>query len=101
MSNRQPFAAVVATKDRLSVSGSPDLLASLLPIHSPSSALPWVWPEGSSWQWHAGRPASWVVREIATGRPVLETYSLRVVERLNTAKYEAVTILSHLEGLNR
>ncbi len=43
-SERQPFCAVVATKDRLSVAGSPDLLASLLPIHSPSSALPWVWP---------------------------------------------------------
>lgn len=42
---RSPFCAVVALKDRLSVTGSSDLLASVLPKHSPSSILPSDWIE--------------------------------------------------------
>lgn len=45
--------------------------------------------------------ASWVIREIATGAIVCETFNKRLVERLNKAKYEAVPILEHLVSLNR
>jgi hypothetical protein len=47
------------------------------------------------------RTASWVIREKETGRFVIETFSERVVEVLNTQKYEAVPILEYLQSLNR
>jgi hypothetical protein len=45
--------------------------------------------------------ASWVIREKATGRVILETFNPKVVTALNTAKYEAVPILDYLVALNR
>jgi hypothetical protein len=45
--------------------------------------------------------ASWVIREIATGRVVLETFDPRKVAALNTARYEAVPVLAYLQSLNR
>lgn len=51
--NRQPFAAVVALKDRLSVVGSVELLASVLPKHSPTSIMPSDWDAqrfGAGWR---------------------------------------------------
>jgi hypothetical protein len=45
--------------------------------------------------------ASWVIREKATGRVIMETFDKRVVDRLNTTKYEAVPIHEHLAGINR
>jgi hypothetical protein len=46
------------------------------------------------------RPASWVIRERATGRVICETYDPRKVAALNTTRYEAVPILEHLQSLN-
>lgn len=48
-----------------------------------------------------GAPASWVIREKSTGRAVLEVWSASVAAKVNTAKYEAVPILQHLQELNR
>ena len=43
VSMRRPFAVVIANKDRLSVAGSAELLASLLPEHSPNAIIPAAW----------------------------------------------------------
>ena len=45
-------------------------------------------------------PASWVIREKETGKVLFETYSRRIVDALNTAKYEAVPILQYLYEVN-
>jgi hypothetical protein len=47
------------------------------------------------------RTASWVIREIATGRVIAETFNAATVAGLNTARYEAVPILEYLGALNR
>lgn len=47
------------------------------------------------------KPASWVIREKGTGKVVMETFDPKKVDALNTAKYEAVPILQHLQELNR
>ena len=44
---------------------------------------------------------SWVIREKATGRVICETFSLKAVAALNTAKYEAVPIAKYLQSLNK
>lgn len=44
--------------------------------------------------------ASWAIVDRATGNAVFETYRREVVQRLDTAKYEAVPILRHLASLN-
>jgi hypothetical protein len=44
--------------------------------------------------------ASWVIKEKATGRVIMETFDPAKVKALNTVKYEAVPILKHLVGLN-
>ncbi|MBK1901970.1 MULTISPECIES: hypothetical protein [Burkholderia] len=44
--------------------------------------------------------ASWVIRVKDTQCVLFETYNAQVVERLNTAKYEAVPILTYLGELN-
>ena len=43
---------------------------------------------------------SWVIREKATGKVILETFVQSNVDALNTAKYEAVPILKYLASLN-
>lgn len=45
-------------------------------------------------------PASWVIREKGTGNVVMETFDRKKVDALNTAKYEAVPILEHLQSIN-
>ena len=45
--------------------------------------------------------ASWVICEKATGRAVLETFSPRLIEKLNNAKYEAIPIMAYLQNLNK
>jgi hypothetical protein len=45
--------------------------------------------------------ASWVIREKATGRVIGETFNSKVLQVLNTARYEAVPILEYLQSLNR
>lgn len=44
--------------------------------------------------------SSWIVRNKATGEVVMETYDRKKVDALNTAKYEAVPVLQHLQELN-
>jgi len=46
-------------------------------------------------------PASWVIREKATGKVVMETFDRKKVDALNTEKYEAVPALQHLQEINR
>lgn len=46
------------------------------------------------------RTASWVIRDKATGKVVMETFSPELVERVNTAKYEAVPIGQYLGEIN-
>lgn len=43
---------------------------------------------------------SWVIRNKATKAVIMETFDRRKVEALNTEKYEAVSILEYLVGLN-
>ena len=45
--------------------------------------------------------ASWVIREKSNGRVVCETTLAHLVEKLNTAKYEAVPIGDYLASLNK
>ena len=45
--------------------------------------------------------ASWIVRNIETGEVLFETFNRKLVAALNTAKYEAVPVLSYLANLNR
>ena len=45
--------------------------------------------------------SSWVIREKATGRVIMETFSARLVAALNTARYEAVPIHAYLQSLNK
>lgn len=47
------------------------------------------------------RSASWVIRHRVTRAVVCETFSLRLVSRLNLQTYEAVPIGEYLGGLNR
>lgn len=44
--------------------------------------------------------ASWVIREKATGNVIAETFNKKIVNALNTNKYEAVPIHKYLASLN-
>ncbi len=44
--------------------------------------------------------ASWVIKEKATGKVIMETFDQKKVDALNTSKYEAVPIEKHLQSLN-
>ena len=46
------------------------------------------------------RDASWVIRNKATGEVLFETFDKKVVDALNTAKYEAVGIREYLGSIN-
>lgn len=45
--------------------------------------------------------ASWVIRNKETKEVLCEVFTKRIVEKLNTDKYEAVPILEYLVSLNR
>lgn len=45
-------------------------------------------------------PGSWVIREKSSGKVVLETFSRKIVDAINTAKYEAVDTHTYLVSLN-
>lgn len=47
------------------------------------------------------RTASWVIKELGTGKVIMETYDRKKVDALNTTRYQAVPIHEHLVGLNR
>ncbi len=44
--------------------------------------------------------ASWVIRNKKNGDVIAETFSDKIVNALNTAKYEAVPIYQYLVSLN-
>ena len=44
--------------------------------------------------------ASWILRRISDSRVICETFDVRKVAALNTARYEAVPILDYLRELN-
>ncbi len=44
--------------------------------------------------------ASWMIRDKATGKAIMETFDKKKVDALNTEKYEAVPIQQHLAELN-
>lgn len=46
------------------------------------------------------RTASWIIREKVSKAVLFETFSKLVVDRLNTAKYEAVPVLQYLQEFN-
>jgi hypothetical protein len=47
------------------------------------------------------KTVSWVIRIKATREVIAETFNPALVERLNTAKYEAVPILEYLQEVAR
>lgn len=47
------------------------------------------------------RSPSWVVVSLATGKPVLETFSRKVASNINTGKYWVVPILEYLGSINK
>ena len=46
------------------------------------------------------RHNSWVIISKETKQPILETWDWKVVEAVNTNKYEAIPILKYLASLN-
>lgn len=44
---------------------------------------------------------SWIIVSKETGAAVLETFQKSVAEKINTAKYEVLTALQYLMGLNK
>lgn len=44
--------------------------------------------------------ASWVVREKTSKKVIFETFNQKIVDALNTEKYEAIPIREYLESLN-
>lgn len=47
------------------------------------------------------KTASWVIRNKETKEVLFETFSPEIASKVNREKYEAVTILEHLQSLNR
>lgn len=47
------------------------------------------------------KTASWIIRDKKTKEIVAETFSQKIVDALNTKKYEAVPILEYLVSLNK
>ena len=47
------------------------------------------------------RNASWIIRNKLTREVIAETFNPKLIERLNTGKYEAVPIIEYLASLNQ
>ena len=47
------------------------------------------------------RTASWVIVDLDTGKPVLETYCATLIVKINKQRYQAVPILEWLQSLNK
>lgn len=47
------------------------------------------------------KTASWVIVNKQTGAPLFETFQASIIPKINTARYEAVPILTYLQQLNR
>lgn len=74
---------------------SPDILEA---VRTGRAAMPErkLLPHDSS----LNRTASWVIRDKASGKAVMETFNPALVEKVNTAKYEAVPIGQYLGEIN-
>lgn len=44
---------------------------------------------------------SWVIIELSTNKVLFETWSVKLVNAINTAKYKAVPILEYLVAFNK
>lgn len=55
----------------------------------------------NSKQMNESTPASWVIIKKDSGEVMFETFLPKLVECLNTEKYEAVPIMGYLAGLNK
>lgn len=47
------------------------------------------------------RTASWIIKNKETGGVITEIWDRRLLDRLNTDKYEAVPVQEHLASLNQ
>jgi hypothetical protein len=47
------------------------------------------------------KTASWVIIDKQTGAVLFETFQASIIPKINTARYEAVPILTYLQGLNK
>ena len=47
------------------------------------------------------KTASWVIVDKQTGAALFETFQAAIILKINTARYEAVPILTYLQGLNK
>ena len=47
------------------------------------------------------QPASWIIRNKATGAVMFETFNAKIIRLLNRAKYDAIPIGEYLASLNR
>jgi hypothetical protein len=47
------------------------------------------------------KTASWVIVDKQTGAALFETFQASIIAKINTARYEAVPILTYLQGLNK
>ena len=87
-----------ASGEEVTITGQADMKAFLanggLEQLLPGKALPWA--EKNSLQ----RDSSWVIKNKKTGEIIMETFDRAKVDALNTEKYEAVPILTHLQSLN-
>lgn len=46
------------------------------------------------------KTASWIIRDKTTKRILVETFNKKIVDHLNTDKYEAIPILEYLVEIN-
>lgn len=87
-----------ASGEEVTITGQADMKAFLanggLEQLLPGKVLPWA--EKNSLQ----RDSSWVIKNKKTGEIIMETFDRAKVDALNTEKYEAVPILTHLQSLN-
>jgi hypothetical protein len=47
------------------------------------------------------KTASWVIINKQTGAALFETFQASIIPKINTARYEAVPILTYLQQLNQ
>ena len=47
------------------------------------------------------KAGSWIIRNKVTKNVICETFSERMIQLLNTSKYEAIPILQYLQEHNR
>jgi hypothetical protein len=85
--------ALTSQENAASATGSPPVVTATDQETAQGAGLPRE-PDGRT-------PASWVIREKATGEVVMETTDPAKVRALNTERFEAVPIQQYLAGLNR